>query len=718
MKFYSALTLFVLAILTIIRPWFSWKPLSGGDWIYLFPKSTEAISPFSSWDLTFNGMGWSILPTLWVQSYSFSTLKLSPFFSWILYERMFWFFPIVIISVISSFKLANYIIKDKLFSLFSPIIFLFNTYVLLLISGGQVGVAMGYSLTPITILMFIKSLKEYKILNSLLFSLTLSTQMIFDIRLAYISLIAIFIYFLFNLYFQKNGLLLGIKLFLKNLILSLILTFILHSFWILPILFSNLNPVSQYGPAYNTVEGVKFLSFAKFENTLSLLHPNWPENIFGKVGFLKPEFLILPVLAYLSLLFINSKLPPSPRLRRASKTQKNSAIEQSSNKIIIFFAFLGLLGAFLAKGANEPFGGVYLWLFDNFPGFIMFRDPTKWYTLVAISYSILIPFSVWKIYEWLKSHSEFLIFNFPFGLAKGGQFSIKSKIFNFQNLFLLFIVFCLLYLIRPALFGQLSGTFKPNSIPREYIQLEKFLSSDTTFYRTFWVPVHQRFALYSNTHPSVSGNDFFKVSSPFAVINELKKKESKKIIEESSVKYVLVPFDSKGEIFLKDRKYDEKQYIETIKGLRKIRWLKEVDCSIAKLLNCSGNPFGKIAVFELPNPKDHFWTATSNLNLKYKYVSPVEYKLEVKNARKGDVIVFSESYDAGWIASTVSGIKYKVLSIKYDGRFNSFVLPADGNYSLKIYYTPQDYVNIGMIVSGLTLLSVLGILVYLKKKKI
>ena len=86
----------------------------------------------------------------------------------------------------------------------------------------------------------------------------------------------------------------------------------------------------------------------------------------------------------------------------------------------------------------------------------------------------------------------------------------------------------------------------------------------------------------------------------------------------------------------------------------------------------------------------------------------------IKNAKKGDSVVFSESYDPKWIAENS---QFKIQSSKFDARFNSFILPQDGNYSLRIYYTPQDYVNIGLVISGITLLMVVGSLLVLVIKK-
>ena len=339
----------------------------------------------------------------------------------------------------------------------------------------------------------------------------------------------------------------------------------------------------------------------------------------------------------------------------------------------------------------------------------MFRDPTKWYTLVAVSYSVLIPFSIWKIYEWLKLLPKFQISR----LSKpdtGGQanfkFQINSKnsIFNLQNLFLIIVVLYLLFLIRPAWMGQLTGTFKPTTVPPEYTKLEKFLSSQTSFSRILWVPTTQRFGFYSDLHPEVSGQDFLNLYNEKALVSKIA--ASEKLLQESSVKYVIVPYDSQGEIFLSDRKYSNSLYVQTIKDVGSISWLK----------NVSG--FGKIAVFEVPDPKGHFYisnqqSAISNQSVIYEYISPVEYKVNLSNVTKGDVLVFSESDDKGWEAKSSS----YTLNAKRYILFNSFILPQSGSYSLDVYYTPQELVNEGVVISLVSLMAVLGYLLWRFKIK-
>ena len=683
----------IVIVFLIFKNWFSFYSLSSGDWSHKFPEMIRGFTLYPyAWDPGFfNGLGGTTVFLLALNTYFLSTTSLLfNFFHvpWVLIERLVWFWPFLIISVFSSYNLFKKLFSEK-FALLSSFIFLFNAYILMIVGGGQMGIAMSYSIVPLVLYFFIILNENIKLKYSLLLGILFGILVMLDLRIAYVTLSALGIYFLFNI----KQLIIGKNL--KEIVVNISYIFIipfavigfLHAFWILPLLIFHQNPVQSFGAVYTSAEAVKFFSFAKFENTISLLHPNWPENIFGKVGFMKPEFLILPILAYSSLLFIN----------------KLKSLREK--KYIIFFTLLGLNGSFLAKGANEPFGGIYLWLFDHFPGFIMFRDPTKWYTLVAISYSMLIPFTIWKIYEWLRSRSKFF---------RQRRISLWPTIFNTSNLFLLIIVFCLLYLIRPALLGQLTGTFKATAVPSDYIKLEKFLSSENSFSRVLWVPTLQRFGYYSNNHPAVSANDFFKTGGHSNIFNKINITEGSKILQEAGVRYVIVPYDSQGEIFLKDRKYDEKSYLKTIKDVEGIKWLKKVDCSIAKLLNCSDPVFGKVAVFEVPNPRDHFWSPSGNIIKNYKYINPTKYIVELKNAKKGDVVVFSESFDKNWVAYNSS---FKIHSTLYENRFNSFVLPQDGDYSITIYYTPQDWVNRGLVISIVSLVGIIAILIGFKLKK-
>ena len=154
--------------------------------------------------------------------------------------------------------------------------------------------------------------------------------------------------------------------------------------------------------------------------------------------------------------------------------------------VILGFALLGLIGIFLSKGANDPFGYIYLWLFETVPGFVMYRDPTKWYLFIVLAYIVLIPFSTFSLYQWFQQHAK------------------KKKIYTILPILFLILIFSvLLFLIRFAVLGQLGGTLSHREAPLEYMQLKELLNKDTQFSRTLWVPKMQRFGYVDQQHPAV-----------------------------------------------------------------------------------------------------------------------------------------------------------------------------------------------------------------------
>jgi len=661
---------FAVIILIVFRAWFLPGLITGGDF-WSFFKSMYAIRPIFlyAWNWSGpNGIGSFVSPFLWVYlNFGIPITSLGKWLglSWDIIERVWYLFPFLIINLFSSFFLFKKLFSNINFAILSSAIYTLNTYILMIVGGGQIaGIGIAYALFPIVLYSFAKVINLEKtgketFKYSLIASIILSLQLLFDIRITYISLVAIFVYWVIKI-FQNRSLKYTLSSFIFVFLFSGFFSVLLHTFWILPTIVSGQNPVESLGTAYSSLNAVKFFSFAKFEDAITLLHPNWPENIFGKVSFLKPAFLLLPILAFSSLLFVKK--------------------ESKHKTYIIFFTLIALLGSFLAKGANDPFGSIYLWMFNHIPGFNMFRDPSKWYTLIALSYAMLISFSTWKTYEWIRA---------------------KNK-FQLQNVFMTAIVIYFLYLIYPAISGQLTGLFKTHTIPSDYIKLEQFLSSQKSFTRTFWIPTQQRYGFYSYIHPTIPAENYFNVYDEQSVIKKLKDKNAETLLQDLSVKYVIVPYDSEGEIFLNDRKYDEKTYLKTIKDIKAIQWLKQV------------LGFGKIAVFEVPSPKDHFWSTSKSISLNYLYVSPVEYVVNVRNAKKGDLIVFSEAFDRKWIAEEP---RFKIQSSQFDGKFDSFVLSMDGNYSFEIYYTPQDFVNIGIAVSIVSFVFIVGGLLFLIYKK-
>src|SRR3989344_7423400 len=621
--------LFFFAFL-IYRFFLSTDPLVANDWPLLFRES-RTFSPFwaMAWDYMGNGgIGGPAFKTIWIDLYANFVYAITNFtqMPWWLSQRVFWIAPFIGISIFSAYKFSEYFLKDSLSRIISVLIYSFNTYILMILGGGQFGVAFSYALAPLVLFVFFKLLDRPTVLNVLVSGLASGILIALDPRIA--SLIFLVGFFWFVFFARKFP-----KVKVKAVVSSLIIAGLINSYWILPILMSR-GSISGFSN-YTSLAGVKFLSFATLSDSISLLHPNWPENIFGKIYFFKPDFLIFPLFAFATLL-----LKPK--------------------KEILFFLGLAVFSVFLAKGTGDPFGQVYLFIFDNVPGFSLFRDSTKFYILIALSYSILIPYFI-----------ENLSGKYKHWVAGA------------------FIIF-LLFVLKPAWTGELTGIFKPKPIPVDYLLLKSELNGDEAFYRTMWIPQRQKYGYFDPTHPAISAQDFFKTTNHSQILKNLRMKDVQKLLEESSVKYIIVPTDSNGEIFLKDRKYDPLQYKKTVDFLDKMVWFKRAQ------------GFGNLAVYQTRGYRGHFFIPSGG-EVQGKFINPTEYSIRTDTLQPGDLVVFSEAYDQGWKMGGVTATPYK-------SRFNSFFV--QNTEDLKVFYSPQLWVGRGLLLSFATAVGVVSLMVF------
>lgn len=538
---------FFILIFLGFKAWFLPGVITGGDLWYFSPSmyGNHSLIPFSWVFFAGNGFGG---PSVLFSAVNF--VFAVPFFfgkhvgvSWDILERFFILFPFLILAGAAPAIFTKKIFPKNTLFFISSLIFLFNTYILMLVSGGLVVIGIAYSLIPLTFLLFIKILSSEKnklfLFYSLTLGLVLGIQSILDMRVTYVTFSGLLTFLLVDSLLEKR-VLKSLKLFLFGIIVPAFTSILINAFWIIPAILTGSNSFKSLGDAYTSTASVKFFSFATFENSISLLHPNWPENIFGKIYFQRPEFLLLPIIAFGSLFFV----------------------KKENKKIILPLTAVSLLGSFLAKGANEPFGAVYLFLFEKIPGFLLFRDPTKWYMLVAVSFAILIPFTLFELYK------------------KIGRFGFIAP---------LAFTFYFIFLINPLFLGKLPGTFQTSGVPKEYISFEHYLSLQQSFSRTLWIPNPSRFSYFSPNHPEVSGDLYFKKNNPLDMIKGLSI-NSLTLLGNKGVRYIIIPSDTRGEIFIKDRKYSEKEYKDSVVFISKNKNLKEI------------KGFGRLKIYE-----NYFW---------------------------------------------------------------------------------------------------------------
>src|SRR2546423_480536 len=286
--------LFLLTIvftLIIFKNWFLSNIITATDFPVIFQSTFHDYSILPTiwhWDRN-NGLGGNASSLLWDYfDFSVPIVILGNFlgFGWGLVEKIGFFYPTLVLSFVSSLFLFRKLFPSNSFFLFAPILYSMNSYALMVIGGGQILIALSYALAPVVLYSFIRLFQQDKNygVHAIIAGTILAVQALFDIRIALILTIVALIYFV--LYHSVYGRFLTIFIIKKLFIvlgIPILVVVCLHAFWLLPTVLIRENPISQLGSTYATESTVAYLSFAKFSYAFSLLHPNWPENIFGKV---------------------------------------------------------------------------------------------------------------------------------------------------------------------------------------------------------------------------------------------------------------------------------------------------------------------------------------------------------------------------------------------------------------------------------------------------
>lgn len=445
---------------------------------------------------------------------------------------------ILLIGFWGIWRLLDYLNINKWGKGIGSIFFLLNSYFLLLFDGGQLYLALSYSILPQVFLYFLKLQDKDSWRQRINLAFWILIISIFDLRVVYLVLI---IFLLFTIFSFLTAPLKSLLRHIKNLAVSLFFIFLIllgiHSYWLLP---SILSKPAQLPKAYERSIQVDFLSFSSLGHALNLQQPHWSRNIFGQVSELKAKFIFIPIIVFLA-----------PILKR-------------KDRIVGFFLLLSLVGIFLAKGSNPPLSSIYIWLFSYVPGFQLFRDPSKFYFLTALGYSVLIGFSIQQLSE-LKF-----------------RFSVLNKIMEIIPI--IFFIY-LIWLIRPIYLGQMSGLFSIPLFDKDYNQLSNIFKDDNRFSRIFWIPKISPLGFSNDVHPSVETLRLVQ-KRPFAqgtkgsyeISNFLREAPfTGELFDISSIGYVVYPpLDPRRD----DMHPDNIKYYYTFSSqLSNLSWLSKVDNS-------------------------------------------------------------------------------------------------------------------------------------------
>lgn len=274
--------------------------------------------------------------------------------------RILFYFPSVILAGLGPYFLTKYLKLSKTVQFFSSLFYLLNTYFILLIDGGQVGIALSYGVFPFVVLFWKKFLDNYSIHKFATALFATATLCYIDPRIAILAFLVIFLWQILE----------GRILNLLWLILAGVLLIPINASWLLTII---------KGGAGGLSTSVTELQLSSLLNSLFLFAPHWPSNIFGKVVQPFFYFSLVPALVFGGLMF--------------KKVEKKYYI----------FSLIFLFFAFVAKGSAPPLGTWYEFFVSRVPFGAIFRDSSKFFIPMLLLGGILIGNTVDSLSQLFKN---------------------------------------------------------------------------------------------------------------------------------------------------------------------------------------------------------------------------------------------------------------------------------------------------------------------------
>lgn len=512
------------------------------------------------------------------------------------------FYPTVFGVVLSSYFLIRKLTRHEGAACIGALVYSYGTYFLITLTGALY-LSLAYALAPFILLAGVRLLEYPTRGRQISLALILALVGYIEFRILYISVGILILYFLSFCSFSREGMLLALKRHIGGFLTAGLLFVLLNLFWVLPLVLAGKISTNQLFS-----RGLFGDSYFDIVNAFGLFHPWWTGEL--PAIFHKQEaspYAFLAVFLALFTLFLRTR------------------------KAILPFVFLLLLGVFLTKQSSEPWGALYQFLYDVFPGFNAFREASKFFFLSSLSASVLIGYLV----------------------AYRTQFSFLMR----RGVHILLVILVSGVFLRAWFVGtdELGTMFLPREFPTEYTHLNEILNTKE-YNRVLWFPHSNRFGAYSNEHPSLSlllgmESDFREYIDPTeknfveSLYSPFTDQSFGSFLRYASVRYVVVPSNLKWD----DIKSPWKNSANYVSRLDVLPYLTKVQDDELKQ--------GGITLYEVKDPLPHLFLTRTPLSLEgdperervaYEAVSPTEYRVTLRRVKEPVILNFSEKYHPDW----------------------------------------------------------------------
>lgn len=702
----------IAVILTVVyRGWFSKGVITYADWGYYSSARLQDFWPIPSlWDGA-NGTGGAVLlsgpmfPLLFMDGL-LNHLGLGFAYS----ERLVWIFPEVLAASFATYALSSALYQSRVAGVISALAVTCNSYILMIMTGGQFTVAAGGLLLPVILWLFYRSLVCLTAGRLALTALVVGVQVMYDLRSTYLTVgvLALFaIYYVLSR--PRDAAARSVGRVVLQFVAIGVVTVLMHLSWLLPARFSESGAGGGIAlPAgYNSTFWVHVLSYMGLTHAFALFHPFWyQKTLRPSVASVDPIFFLLPLLAFGVFL-----------RKRVTSTD-------------LFLFSLALLSIFFVKGSNAPAGGIYDWMFTHVPGFSLYRDPSKFYQPLMLAYALLIGkfVAVFTQLRWASTRPA------PWTgmlntLGRAGVLCAS--------------LISVLIPVVPVVTSAPYGALDPISTPSEYSNFQHFLDSQPGFFRTMWVFDTDKFMGNSALHPDIGADSltqlmqqaYGKLPDPSDAASWLLMPQAYAALQALSVKYVVVG-DFSG-INLGSTSYRKAQD-KAVKMVRRALThateitighlhVFRINAYLPAVFVAGRNVTHSTAQVLLKRSTKVLVQAVQRVGRPDEYASSctacfitasqgrTRFEIVVRNARRPFLLILNQGFDPNWAAYvepansqpfwwtwTHQSIPRRYHTI-VNGYANAWWVDTPGTHHIVIEYWPQRLTDIGFVLCWLTI---------------
>lgn len=324
--------------------------------------------------------------------------------------------------------------NKSIYNYIGGLFFIFNLYILTNITTVYFNLTLPYLILPMQLYLFNRTCLSQNY-SKYIFYFSLATLFMGGINppLAAINLIVVFVYFIHLIF--KHSLLKNIKSLANRLILCLVVTLMINSYWLVGMLFSWL------GASTERMGIVLSESLTMQNQTSSYL------NVFRTLGLwaFGEGNADIPYFSYASTYLKNPLLIVSMYLLPCICL--GSFLLLKNKKQVFWILFLVIFSIPMAVASNQGiFASAYVWAYNNVPLFSMFRSSYKFVEIYIFALSLLMVnlLAVTKTNKTKKILAGvflllIIINGFPFFTRKVINESMKVKVpeyyYDAQNFF-------------------------------------------------------------------------------------------------------------------------------------------------------------------------------------------------------------------------------------------------------------------------------------------